>query len=163
MSDHKSAAPNPPRDLHEHLAALDAAGLLVRIDRPINKDTQLQPLVRWQFIGGMPEDERKLDNQQIDWLVKLKQSGAVKTGFNIGFFTKSDSTEPEQAGVLGAVVGSAMMLLVTALLAVPIGVMAAVYLEEFAPKGRWTDIIEVNINNLAAVPSIVYGLLGLGL
>jgi hypothetical protein len=59
MSDNTGAAPNPPRDLHEHLAALDAAGLLVRIDRPINKDTQLQPLVRWQFIGGMPEDERK--------------------------------------------------------------------------------------------------------
>ena len=59
MSDKTGAAPNPPRDLHEHLAALDAAGLLVRIDRPINKDTQLQPLVRWQFIGGMPEDERK--------------------------------------------------------------------------------------------------------
>ena len=59
MDDAKGAGPNPPRDLHEHLAALDAAGLLVRIDRPINKDTQLQPLVRWQFIGGMPEDERK--------------------------------------------------------------------------------------------------------
>jgi phosphate transport system permease protein len=104
-----------------------------------------------------------LSNQQLDWLDALKSSGAVTTGFNIGFFTKSDSTEPEQAGVLGAVVGSAMMLLVTAFLAVPIGVMAAVYLEEFAPKNRWTDVIEVNINNLAAVPSIVYGLLGLGL
>jgi phosphate transport system permease protein len=65
--------------------------------------------------------------------------------------------------VLGAVVGSAMMLLITALIAVPVGVMAAVYLEEFAPKNRWTDVIEVNINNLAAVPSIVYGLLGLAL
>jgi phosphate transport system permease protein len=91
----------------------------------------------------------------------LKAAGEIKGGFNLGFLTRSDSTEPEQAGVLGAVVGSTMMLIVTALLAVPIGVMAAVYLEEFAPKNRWTDVIEVNINNLAAVPSIVYGLLGL--
>jgi phosphate transport system permease protein len=110
---------------------------------------------------SIAEDNRRLDNQQLDWLDKLKASGAVKSGFNTGFFTRSDSTEPEQAGVLGAVVGSAMMLLVTALLAVPMGVLAAVYLEEFAPKNRWTSIIEVNINNLAAVPSIVYGLLGL--
>jgi hypothetical protein len=65
--------------------------------------------------------------------------------------------------VLGAVVGSAMMLIITALIAVPVGVLAATYLEEFAPKNRWTDVIEVNINNLAAVPSIVYGLLGLAL
>jgi phosphate transport system permease protein len=108
-----------------------------------------------------PADSRKLSDRQLDWLDKLKRQGLVSAGFNTGFFTRSDSTEPEQAGVLGAVVGSAMMLLVTALLSIPVGVMAAVYLEEFAPKNRWTDMIEVNINNLAAVPSIVYGLLGL--
>jgi phosphate transport system permease protein len=110
-----------------------------------------------------PQEDRKLDDQQLNWLDQLKADGSVKSGFNVGFFTNSDSTEPEQAGVLGAIVGSAMMLLITALIAVPVGVMAAVYLEEFAPKNRWTDIIEVNINNLAAVPSIVYGLLGLAL
>lgn len=109
------------------------------------------------------EGDRKLDNQQLDWLDQLEKGGAIKSGFNFAFFTNSDSTEPEQAGVLGAVVGSAMMLIITALIAVPVGVLAAVYLEEFAPKNRWTDIIEVNINNLAAVPSIVYGLLGLAL
>ena len=109
------------------------------------------------------EGDRKLDNQQLDWLDKLKADGTVKTGFNTKFFTNSDSTEPEQAGVWGAVIGSAMMLLITAVIAIPVGVLAAVYLEEFAPKNRWTDIIEVNINNLAAVPSIVYGLLGLAL
>ena len=106
------------------------------------------------------EVDRKLDNQQLDWLDRLKSEGTVKTGFNTKFFTNSDSTEPEQAGVWGAVIGSAMMLVITALIAIPVGVMAAVYLEEFAPKNRWTDVIEVNINNLAAVPSIVYGLLG---
>ncbi len=105
--------------------------------------------------------DRKLDDQQLAWLDKLKSLGMVTSGFNVGFLTRSDSTEPEQAGVLGAVVGSALMLLVTAVLAIPIGMLAACYLEEFAPKNRWTDLIEVNINNLAAVPSIVYGLLGL--
>ena len=109
------------------------------------------------------EGDRKLDNQQLDWLDRLKNEGTVKTGFNTKFFTNSDSTEPEQAGVWGAVVGSAMMLIITAVIAIPVGVLAAVYLEEFAPKNRWTDVIEVNINNLAAVPSIVYGLLGLAL
>jgi phosphate transport system permease protein len=109
------------------------------------------------------EGDRKLDNQQLDWLDRLKKDGTVKTGFNTKFFTNSDSTEPEQAGVWGAVIGSAMMLVITAMIAIPVGVMAAVYLEEFAPKNRWTDVIEVNINNLAAVPSIVYGLLGLAL
>jgi phosphate transport system permease protein len=109
------------------------------------------------------EVDRKLDDQQLDWLDKLRADGTVKAGFNTKFFTSSDSTEPEQAGVWGAVVGSAMMLVITALIAIPVGVLAAVYLEEFAPKNRWTDVIEVNINNLAAVPSIVYGLLGLAL
>jgi len=136
-------------------------GKTVSVSGPLRANADLY--FKGEIKRSTPEEERKLDNQQIDWLTKLNASGAVKTSFNVAFFTKSDSTEPEQAGVLGAVVGSAMMLMVTALLAVPIGVMAAVYLEEFAPKGRWTDIIEVNINNLAAVPSIVYGLLGLGL
>ena len=107
------------------------------------------------------EENRKLDNQQLDWLDRLKADGVVKGGFNTGLFTRSDSTQPELAGLLGAIVGSALMLLVTSLIAVPVGVAAAVYLEEFAPQNRFTNLIEVNINNLAAVPSIVYGLLGL--
>ena len=107
-------------------------------------------------IGG-----RLLSDRQLDWLDELRERDLVSGGFNWTFMSRADSTEPEQAGVWGAVVGSAMMLFVTALLAAPIGVLAATYLEEFAPKNRWTDIIEVNINNLAAVPSIIYGLLGL--
>jgi phosphate transport system permease protein len=134
-------------------------GTRVTVTGPMRADAALY--FKGEIKRSAPEDTRKLDNDQLDWLDKLKAQGAVHSGFNTAFFRNSDSTEPEQAGVLGAVVGSAMMLFVTALLAVPIGVLAAVYLEEFAPKNRWTDVIEVNINNLAAVPSIVYGLLGL--
>ncbi|OYW29082.1 MAG: phosphate ABC transporter permease, partial [Caulobacter sp. 12-67-6] len=136
-------------------------GKTVTVTGPFKADADLY--YKGQIKRSTPQDDRKLDDQQLDWLDQLKKDGSVKSGFNFAFFTNSDSTEPEQAGVLGAVVGSAMMLLITALIAVPVGVMAAVYLEEFAPKNRWTDIIEVNINNLAAVPSIVYGLLGLAL
>ena len=134
-------------------------GKQVTIEGPMKADAALY--FKGEIKRSTPPDGRKLDDAQLGWLDKLKASGAIHAGFNTGFFTRSDSTEPEQAGVLGAVVGSTLMLIVTALLAVPIGVMAAVYLEEFAPKNRWTDLIEVNINNLAAVPSIVYGLLGL--
>ncbi|MFZ3006609.1 MAG: phosphate ABC transporter permease PstA [Phenylobacterium sp.] len=134
-------------------------GKTVEVTGPVKADAALY--YKGELKRSTPEAERKLDNRQLTWLDRMQASGAVSRGFNVSFLTKSDSTEPEQAGVLGAVVGSAMMLLVTAVLAVPIGVLAATYLEEFAPKNRWTDLIEVNINNLAAVPSIVYGLLGL--
>lgn len=134
-------------------------GKTVTVTGPLKADAALY--FKGEIKRSTPEEDRKLDDRQLDWLDKLKAAGAVSGGFNLGFLTRSDSTEPEQAGVWGAVVGSAMMLLVTGLLAVPVGVLAAVYLEEFAPKNRWTDFIEVNINNLAAVPSIVYGLLGL--
>ena len=81
--------------------------------------------------------------------------------FNTTFLTHGDSREPEKAGIWGAVVGSFFTLLITLLLSFPIGIATAIYLEEFARRNRWTDLIEVNINNLAAVPSIVFGLLGL--
>jgi phosphate transport system permease protein len=136
-------------------------GKTVTIHGPVRADADLY--YKGEIKRSAPEHERKLDNQQLDWLDELKRDGAVKGHFNTGFFTNSDSTEPEQAGVLGAIVGSAMMLLVTALISIPIGVLAAVWLEEFAPRNRWTGLVEVNINNLAAVPSIVYGLLGLAL
>lgn len=103
----------------------------------------------------------RFNDQQLKWLDRLNAEKRVRKKFNITFFTAGDSREPELAGVWGAVTGSFFTLLVTLLLSFPIGVAAAVYLEEFAPKNRWTDLIEVNINNLAAVPSIVFGLLGL--
>jgi phosphate transport system permease protein len=81
--------------------------------------------------------------------------------FNTALFTNGDSREPELAGIRGALMGSLYMLFITIALSFPLGAAAAVYLEEFAPRNRWADLIEVNINNLAAVPSIVFGLLGL--
>jgi phosphate transport system permease protein len=107
------------------------------------------------------ESSRPLSDQQLDWVDQWRADKQAKLRLNIPFFTTGDSREPEQAGVWGAVMGSFFTLIVTLLLSFPIGVASAVYLEEFAPRNRWTDLIEVNINNLAAVPSIVFGLLGL--
>ncbi len=87
--------------------------------------------------------------------------GAIRTRFNAGFLTSSDATDSSAAGVWGALKGSFLTIVVTMLLAFPVGVLSALYLEEFAPRNRWTDLIEVSINNLAAVPSIIFGLLGL--
>jgi len=109
----------------------------------------------------VPEGDRRVNDAQIGWFDALSQDERTRRSFNTTFFTSGDSREPEQAGVWGAVVGTMLTLFVTLILSFPIGVMSAVYLEEFAPKNRWTDLIEVNINNLAAVPSIVFGLLGL--
>jgi len=113
-----------------------------------------------QFLGT-GEDFGRMDARQLELLDRLVDSGRVSTGFNRHFFARGDSRDPEIAGVLGALMGSLFTLLVVAALSFPIGVAAAIYLEEFAPKNRWTDLIEVNINNLAAVPSIIFGLLGL--
>jgi phosphate transport system permease protein len=92
---------------------------------------------------------------------KLDRGGMISHGFNTQFLTDSDATDPTQVGIWGAFKGSLLTMLVTLALAFPVGVMSAVYLEEYAPKNRWTDMIEVSINNLAAVPSIIFGLLGL--
>ncbi len=95
------------------------------------------------------------------WIESFRQSGDLRLRFNSGFFTNGDSREPELAGIAAAFIGTALTLAVTFALSFPIGILAAIYLEEFARKGRWSAFIEVNINNLAAVPSIVFGLLGL--
>lgn len=110
---------------------------------------------------SLPEDERRVKDNQLGWLDQLSSEGRIESRFNMLFFQVGDSREPELAGIWGAVVGSALTLFVTLLISFPLGVATAIYLEEFAPKNRWTDLIEVNINNLAAVPSIVFGLLGL--
>jgi len=103
----------------------------------------------------------RLSSKQAAWLEALIKQDAVETRFNARFFSVGDSREPEIAGIRGAAMGSFLTILVTLILSFPLGVTAAIYLEEFAPKNRLTDLIEVNINNLAAVPSIVFGLLGL--
>ncbi len=109
-----------------------------------------------------PEADRRIKDFQLVWLDDLEAKNEIERRFNLPFFTSGDSREPEQAGILSALMGSFYTMLVTMTLAFPIGVAAAIYLEEFAPKNNTlVDFIEVNINNLAAVPSIVFGLLGL--
>jgi phosphate transport system permease protein len=111
-----------------------------------------------------PEADRRIKDFQLAWLDKLAADGRIKRSFNTIFFTRGDSREPEQAGILSALTGSLFTMTMTLFFAFPIGVMAAIYLEEFAPKNNWfVDFIEVNINNLAAVPSIIFGLLGLAI
>ena len=105
----------------------------------------------------------RLSEKQIGWIDELHQQDLIRLQLNTNLFTRGDSREPEQAGILGAVMGSILTLVLTLLLSFPIGVSAAIYLEEFAPKNKWTDFIEVNINNLAAVQSIIFGLLGLAI
>ena len=92
---------------------------------------------------------------------QLSERGQIAKRFDAGFLTRSDATNPQQVGIWGALKGSVLTMLITLALAFPIGVLAALYLEEYAPKNRWTDVIELSINNLAAVPSIIFGLLGL--
>ncbi|HIN65129.1 MAG TPA: phosphate ABC transporter permease PstA, partial [Candidatus Obscuribacterales bacterium] len=116
----------------------------------------------WRVVTyATPESNRKTSDLEAAFLEKLKVEGKVENHFNTTFFTSGDSRDAELAGILGSLIGSILMLTVTIALAVPFGVLAAVYLEEFAPKNWFTNIVEININNLAAVPSIVFGLLGL--
>ena len=105
----------------------------------------------------------RLTSEQIKWIDQLHSKGLITLKFNTKFFERGDSREPEQAGIKGALIGSFFTLILTLLMSFPMGVTAAIYLEEFAPKNKWTDLIEVNINNLAAVPSIIFGLLGLAI
>ncbi|PHS26902.1 MAG: phosphate ABC transporter, permease protein PstA [Robiginitomaculum sp.] len=122
----------------------------------------LEPVQSWRtLVLDSPERARRVSDQQAAWAETLLTRGHVKRAFNSIFFSHADSREPELAGIAGAMVGSILTLLATMLAAVPIGILAAIYLEEFAPNNRLTDFIEVNINNLAAVPSIIFGLLGL--
>lgn len=107
------------------------------------------------------ENNRKVSDQQVGWMNQLAESGALGKHFNTGIFVNGNSSRPEAAGVGVALIGSFYMMAIVLVLSLPIGVAASIYLEEFAPKNKFTDLIEVNINNLAAVPSIVYGLLGL--
>ncbi len=120
-------------------------------------------LMKGHFDRTVPENRRQLSDKQLGWLDKAAESGMLSKHFNTGLFTYGASSKPETAGVGVALVGSLYMMAIVLLIAVPLGVAAAVYLEEFAPKNLLTDAIEVNINNLAAVPSIVFGLLGLAI
>jgi len=131
------------------------------VDVWIKLSDDMDSLSKGYIDRNLPESNRRVSDTEIAWYEKFESEGRVQAFFNVDLFTNGDSREPEEAGILGALVGSMLTLAVTLVMAFPIGVMAATYLEEFAPKNRWTDLIEVNINNLAAVPSIVFGLLGL--
>jgi len=124
-------------------------------------DDDVDVLVKGHVDRTLPESRRRIKDQQLRWIEKLEQDGRIETRFNASFFTSGDSRDAEMAGIGGAITGSLLTLAITLALSFPIGVLAAVYLEEFAPKNRWSDLIEINVNNLAAVPSIVFGLLGL--
>jgi len=137
----------------------DLLGQVIPIWLPADDETDLY--LKGDISRDVPESERRLSDAQIGWIDALERDGRIRTSLNRTFLTTGDSREPELAGIWGAVVGSFLTLLVTLAVSFPLGVLAAVYLEEFAPHNRWTDVIEVNINNLAAVPSIVFGLLGL--
>ncbi len=126
-------------------------------------DDEVDVFMKGRIDRNEPEANRRLKDNAIGWIDQWVDEGRVEKRFNEPFFTNGDSREPEQAGIFGAIMGSFFTIAVCMLLAFPIGVAAAIYLQEFAPKNRITDIIEVNINNLAAVPSIIFGLLGLAI
>ena len=128
---------------------------------PVGDDTN--SYLKGHIDADLPEKKRRFKDNQIAWVDQLQEDDRIQTRFNSTFFSRGDSREPEMAGIKGSLFGSMLTLLVTLVLSFPIAVATAIYLEEFAPKNRWTDIIEVNINNLAAVPSIVFGLLGLAI
>ncbi|MEJ2316822.1 MAG: phosphate ABC transporter permease PstA [Gammaproteobacteria bacterium] len=141
------------------VTGFDASGVTGKVLSPLSPDAAG---AGWTLVWHeTPEAERRVKDKTIFWVRTLESRGSVEKHFNTVFFTSGDSREPEQSGIAGALAGSMLTLIVTLLLSFPIGVGAAIYLEEFAPRNRWTDLIEVNINNLAAVPSIVFGLLGL--
>ncbi len=122
----------------------------------------LDQVFKANYPRDLPEDQRRVSDYQLKIFDQLVANGNVESKFNISFFTNADSREAELAGIASSFMGSIFSILVCLMIAFPVAVLAAIYLEEFAPKNRFTDFIEVNINNLAAVPSIVFGLLGLG-
>ena len=139
----------------------DLLGQKVKIWVSASDDVSLY--VRGKIDDTLPEDQRKITDKEISWINNLEANDQIRTKVNWGFFRNGDSREPEIAGILAALVGSTLSLLVCFILSFPLGVSAAIFLEQFAPRNRLSDIIEVNINNLAAVPSIVFGLLGLSI
>jgi len=144
------------------LTRLGDAEAQARLILPFETGARAAPAGAWRLVEiTTPEAQRRLKDDQIVWARALRERGQIVRTFNSGLFVNSDSREPELAGLAGAIVGSALVMLVTFALSFPVGVATAIYLEEYAPKNRLTDFIEVNINNLAAVPSIIFGLLGL--
>lgn len=124
-------------------------------------DANVDSANKGQIDLTVDEKNRKVNDRQVGWMQQMKADSTLHKQFNTGLFVNGNSSRPEAAGLGVALIGSLYLMLIVLVLALPIGVAASIYLEEFAPKNKLTDLIEVNINNLAAVPSIVYGLLGL--
>ena len=137
----------------------EVIGTTKRVSVPASADFDM--FVKGHIDPQVDEGLRPLSDRQLEWIDTLREEGRIERSFNTALFTNGDSREPELAGIKGALMGSFYMLIVTIALSFPLGAAAAIYLEEFSRKNRWADLIEVNINNLAAVPSIVFGLLGL--
>ncbi len=152
-------------------AGYDVRDLFLGNSQMFNREAELwitasddvDQYLKGRFNTEIEEKNRRLSDQQLAWIDELRDKKILKLKFNKNFFTAADSREPESSGILGAVVGSALTMIVTTIIALPLAVMASIYLEYFAKPGRLTDFIEVNINNLAAVPSIIFGLLGLSI
>ena len=143
------------------LKNLNAIGTIVNITIPAS--SLVDQYLKGKIDINVDEGNRPISDMQVSWVNFMLENKMIKREFNINFFSSGDSRNSEEAGILGAIVGSFLALVVTIIASFPLGVMSAIYLEEFAPKNRITNLIEVNINNLAAVPSIVFGLLGLAI
>jgi phosphate transport system permease protein len=143
------------------LKNLNDIGTIVNITIPAS--SLVDQYLKGKIDISVDEGNRPISDMQVSWVNFMLENKMIKREFNINFFSSGDSRNSEEAGILGAIVGSFLALLVTIIASFPLGVMSAIYLEEFAPKNRITNLIEVNINNLAAVPSIVFGLLGLAI
>jgi len=143
----------------------DPALLGQTIDLTIYASGRIDGYLKGRVTMASAALDSNISPEQLQLADMLRDRGILTTGWNWGFFTSPDSSDqrPEAAGLGVAMIGSIYMMLLTALMSLPIGVAASIYLEEFAPKNRWTDLIEVNISNLAAVPSIVFGILGLAI
>lgn len=159
------------------LISKDAAGTLraqvlansdligTTIDATILAAGRVDGFLKGRVTYETAERDNQINPDQLRLVEQLRDAGIVQSSFNWGFFTNPDASDqrPEAAGLGVALLGSAYMMLMVLVMCVPVGVAASIYLEEFAPKNRWTDAIEVNISNLAAVPSIVFGILGLAI
>ena len=143
------------------LKNLDSIGKEVKISIP--SSSLVDQFLKGKINIAVNEDDRPINDKQVSWINFMVENKMIERKFNINFFYKGDSRNAEEAGILGAIVGSFFVILVAIIVAFPVGVMSAIYLEEFAPKNKITNVIEVNINYLAAVPSIVFGLLGLAI
>jgi phosphate transport system permease protein len=166
----EQASQMPPAAVDEEVRDLVSRGWLRTLPRQMRDNPELLGTTRseWVLAGGQVDQYLKghanrLRDDARERVDRLVAEGRAELKFNTTFFTRGDSKMPELAGIMSAAVGTVMTMLVTLAVAFPIGVMTAVYLEEFAPDNRFTQLVEININNLAAIPSILFGLLGLAI